>query len=187
MSEIISDEKILDLLAEGDTLEAGFRFLVSKYQEKLYWHIRRIVIDHHDTDDVLQNTFLKVYRYIDKFERKSKLYTWLYRIASNESITHINKKNKKRTIGIDDEEVSIGNKLEADPYFDGNEIQMKLVSAINTLPDKQKQVFNFRYYEEMTYADISGILGTSIGGLKASYHIAAKKIEAHLKMGIQEY
>lgn len=180
MSDNINDELILDLISTKDSLEKGFRLLVVKYQERLYWHIRRMVMDHHDTDDVLQNTFVKVYLYIDNFEQKSKLYTWLYRIASNEAITFINKKRKNATIGLEEELSNIGKQLKADEYFDGDAAQIKLVQAINTLPDKQKQVFNLRYYEHMAYADISSVLGTSVGGLKASYHIAAKKIEAFI-------
>lgn len=175
-----NDEQILSLIRVEETSEKGFRLLMNKYQERLYWHIRKMVQIHEDADDVIQNTFIKVYRNIDKFQGQSKLYTWLYRIATNESITLINKKKKKQSFSIDDELNILEQNLKADDFFDGDEAALKLNKALKSLPDKQRAVFNMRYYEAMSYNDISEVLGTSVGALKASYHHAAKKIEAFL-------
>ncbi|MEL6864367.1 MAG: RNA polymerase sigma factor [Bacteroidota bacterium] len=185
MSEI-SDDQILSLLAQEATYEKGFRYLMQKYQERLYWHIRRMVYEHEDANDVIQNTFIKVYRSIHKFQQNSKLYTWLYRIATNESITYINRKKKKVTSSIDDEEYAIAERLSADPYFDGDEVQIRLQQAIHTLPDKQRLVFQMRYFDEMSYKDISAVLDTSVGALKASYHHAVKKVEQFFREGGSE-
>ena len=176
-----TDDQILALCHEEAKIEQGFKLLMLKYQERLYWHVRRMVFEHEDANDVIQNTFIKVYRSIHKFEGKSKLYTWLYRIATNESITFLNKRNRKSTASLDNEDYNLENQLKADEYFDGDEIQRKLQDAINQLPEKQKAVFNLRYFEEMKYDDMSEILGTSVGALKASYHHAVKKIEVYLK------
>ncbi len=176
-----TDDQILSLCHEKTKIEQGFKLLMLKYQERLYWHVRRMVFEHEDANDVIQNTFIKVYKSIHKFEGKSKLYTWLYRIATNEAITFLNKKKKKSTISLDNEEYNLDNQLKADDYFDGDEIQRKLYEALDRLPEKQKAVFNLRYFEEMSYAEMSEILGTSVGGLKASYHHAVKKIEIYLK------
>lgn len=176
----ISDEEILNLLQSSDNMEQGFKWLVLKYQKQLYAHIRRMVHEHEDANDVIQNTFIKVFRNIKKFERKSKLYTWLYRIATNETITFLNKKKRKATISLDNEESGMINQLSTEVFFDGDAAQIKLQKAISALPKKQKRVFNMRYFEEMPYREISEILGTSVGGLKASYHHAVKKIEHFL-------
>lgn len=177
----ISDEQILALLQEEKSMEPGFRLLLQKYQERMYWQIRRLVVEHEDANDVLQNCMIKVYRSINTFQGKSKLYTWLYRIATNESITFINKKKKKSTSSIDEEESGLANQLKADAHFDGDAVQRQLQQAIARLPEKQRLVFNMRYYEEMSYQDISEVLETSVGALKASYHHAAKKIEQFFK------
>lgn len=177
----ISDDQILALLKEELSYERGFRALMQKYQERLYWHIRRMVFEHSDANDVIQNTFLKVFKSIHRFEGKSKLYTWLYRIATNEAITFLKKKKKKATNSLDDEEGNVVNKLEADSYFDGSEIQERLKTALSLLPEKQRIVFSMRYYEEMTYKEIAEVLETSVGALKASYHHAAKKIENYFR------
>ena len=169
------------MLSENGNMERGFRLLMETYQERLYWQIRRMVHQHEDANDVLQNCFVKVYRSIHQFEGKSKLYTWLYRIATNEAITFLNKQKQKLTASIDNEESNLSNQLKADPYFDGSEIQALLKNAIDRLPDKQQQVFNLRYYDEMSYADMSELLGTSQGALKASFHHAVKKIEQYMK------
>ena len=175
-----SDEDILNLLLQEHTYQKGFSLLMVKYREQLYRHIRRIVIIHDDADDVIQNTFIKVYKSIDRFEGKSKLYTWLYRIATNEAITFINSKNKKETADIDDpDQAYLGASLKADEWFDGDDIQLRLQKAIITLPDKQRIVFNMRYFEETPYEEMSKILDTSVGALKASYHHAVKKVEAY--------
>ncbi|MEM6967345.1 MAG: RNA polymerase sigma factor [Bacteroidota bacterium] len=177
----ISDEEILDLLQKGNNPERGFKLLMSKYQERLYHHIRRMVKEHDDANDVMQNTFIKVFRNIQKFERNSQLYTWLYRIATNETITFLNKKKRKVTTSIDDEALRVAHRLSADTYFDGDAAQMILQNAVAILPDKQKLVFNLRYYDEMSYQAISDVLKTSVGALKASYHHAVKKIEQYIK------
>lgn len=177
----ISDEHILSLLRESRTLEQGFRILVEQYQEKLYWHIRRLVTEHDDANDVVQNCFIKVFRSINRFEGKSKLYTWLYRIATNEAITFLNKKNRKASASIDDEASVLANQLKADEYFDGEEVQIRLQQALRLLPEKQRAVFNLRYFEEMSYKEMADVMDTSVGALKASYHHAVKKIESYFK------
>ena len=160
--------------------DRGLRLLMDKYARELYWVIRRIVYDHEDANDVLQNCLVKVYRNIHTFEGRSKLYTWLRRIAHNEAISFFNARKRRRAASIDDPESYIGQTLNADPWFDGNEAQMILQKAIATLPDKQRQVFLLRYFEEMPYAEMSDMLGTSQGALKASFHHAVKKIEAYV-------
>lgn len=177
---MVSDSTLVRQLKDTDMRERAFRELVSLYKERLYWHIRRTVIDHDDTDDVLQNTFIKIYRNIDKFKEESSLFSWMYRIAINESITFLNTKAKRK--GIDNVELqeSLVANLQADTYFSGDEIQLKLQRAIAKLPEKQKLVFNMKYFEGVTYEEMSGILDTSVGALKASYHHAVKKIEQFL-------
>ncbi|MCB0596071.1 MAG: sigma-70 family RNA polymerase sigma factor [Phaeodactylibacter sp.] len=177
----ISDDQILVLLEQPRTYERGFRLLMEKYQERLYWHIRRMVYDHEDANDVIQDCFLKVYRNIHNFEKKSKLYTWLYRIATNEAITFLKKKQRRSAAPIDDGENNLANGLRADAYFDADEAQARLQRALEALPEKQRLVFNMRYFEELSYKDISEVLDTSVGALKASYHHAVKKIEAFFK------
>ncbi len=172
----MSDADILKLIDEKATLEKGFRLLMTRYQERLYWHVRRLVVDHDDADDVIQNTFIKVFRGLSGFKGNSKLYTWLYRIATNEAMSFLQKKKRHSTQSTDGE-LDLTANLQADPYFDGDELQERMVHAIQQLPEKQRVVFNMRYYDEMKYAEISEVLGTSVGGLKASYHHAVKKIE----------
>ena len=178
---MIAEETLLNELKQLGTQAKAFEVLVNTYKERLYWHIRRIVLNHDDTDDVLQNTFIKVFKNIDGFKGDSKLYSWMYRIATNEALTFLKKKSKK--LGISDSEMQnkMVSNLQADVYFDGDEIQLKLQKAIATLPEKQKLVFNMKYYQEMKYEEISEILNTSVGGLKASYHLAVKKVESFLK------
>ncbi len=173
-----SDDQILELLRSDQTFERGFRLLMSQYRERLYWHIRRLVLVHEDADDVLQNTFIKIYRGILQFEGKSKLYTWLYRIATNEALTHLQSRARHSTSSFDDTSALLCNRLRADEWFDGDEIQVRLQKAITQLPDKQRIVFNLRYYDEMPYEEMAGMLDTSVGALKASFHHATKKIEA---------
>ena len=176
------DDRIMSLLREGGShAESGFRLLMEQYQERLYWQIRRMVFEHEDANDVLQNCFIKVYRSSHTFEGKSKLYTWLYRIATNEAITFLNKKKQRTATPLDAGESPLANRLRADDHFDGDEAQLKLMAAIETLPDKQRQVFNLRYFDEMNYADMSELLGTSEGALKASFHHAVKKIEGFVR------
>jgi len=167
-------------LKDPKSKEAAFRELLQLYKERLYWHIRKIVISHDDADDVLQNTFIKVYRSIDKFKGESKLFSWLYRIATNESITFINKNAKRLQINNEEQKTNAIDNLTADVYFEGDEIQLKLQKAIASLPEKQQIVFNMKYFDEIKYKDMADILETSEGALKASYHIAVKKIETYL-------
>jgi RNA polymerase sigma factor (sigma-70 family) len=171
---------LIDDLKNPKTQEKAFRQLVSTYKERLYWHIRRMVTNHEDADDVLQNTFIKVFRSIDKFKGDSKLYSWMYRIATNESITFINQRAKKAGISSEELQDQLVNNLQADVYFEGDEIQLKLQKAIATLPQKQQLVFTMKYFEDITYKDMSQVLDTSVGALKASYHHAVKKIEVFL-------
>lgn len=181
MSQNNQDDQILALLANTSTYEQGFRLLVNTYSERMYWQIRKMVFSHDDADDVLQNAFVKVYKSIKNFKGNSKLYTWLHRIAINESITFLNKKKKMSISSIDHPDLGLSNRLKADEYFDGNEAELILQRALATLPDKQREVFNLRYQDEMSYKEMSQLLGTSIGGLKASYHHALKKIEHYIK------
>jgi len=174
----LTDEQILKLIRLNK--DGGFRSLMHQFQEPIYWHIRRMVTLHEDADDVVQNTFIKVYKSIEKFNGDSKIYTWLYRIATNESITFLKSKKKKRTETIDTDENSIESSLSSDAFFDGNAAELVLQEAILLLPEKQKAVFNLRYYDEMNYKDMSETLGTSVGALKASYHHAVKKIEKYI-------
>ena len=178
--ENISDNRILELIHREASFEEGLRKLIVKYQEPLYWHIRRMVHIHEDADDVIQNTFIKVYRGIKKFKKEAKLYTWLYRIATNEAITFLNKKKKTANAYSEEGIADLENTLKADDYFDGDEIQLALIKAIELLPRRQKQVFRLRYYDEMSYKDIAEVLSISVGSLKASYHHAVQKIESYL-------
>ena len=177
----ISEKDIIALIQDSNSKEKGFNLLLEKYQERLYWNIRRIVVAHDDADDVLQNTCIKIWRGLDNFRAESGLFTWLYRISVNESLQHI-KQNKKHTLFLqDDTQTLLLDKLESDVFFEGDEIERKLQEAIIKLPKKQRLVFNMKYYEDLKYEQISEILGTSVGALKASYHLAVKKIEVFLK------
>ena len=177
---MIDELQLVEQLKSNTNKEQAFKVLITLYKERLYWHIRNIVKSHDDTDDVLQNTFIKVYQNIHNFKGESKLYSWLYRIATNESITFLNKNAKKLQITTEEvQNLAIAN-LTADTYFEGDEIQLKLQKAIATLPQKQQLVFNMKYFEDLKFKDMSEILETSEGALKASYHIAVKKIEAYL-------
>jgi RNA polymerase sigma-70 factor (ECF subfamily) len=157
---------------------------VSKYQERLYWHIRKLVISHEDADDVLQNTFIKAWRSLSNFREESQLFTWLYKIATNESLGFLRSKTRWSFLPFSSVEKVLKQSLSEDPYFKGDQIQRKLQEAILELPEKQRLVFNMRYYDELSYEEISKILDTSVGALKASYHHAAKKIEEKMKSGI---
>jgi RNA polymerase sigma-70 factor (ECF subfamily) len=174
------DKELLEQFRNPETRHYAFNLLVREYQKRLYWHIRKILIDHDDTDDVLQNVFIKVWRSLDKFKEESQLYTWLYRIATNESITFLNAKKKRAGVPLDEVSHFLAANLESDHYFKGDEIQAKLQKAILTLPDKQRIVFNMKYFDEIKYEEMSKILETSVGALKASYHHAVKKIENYL-------
>ncbi len=176
----LGDEEIMQLFSKENSREQAFSALVNKYQRRLYWHIRKIVIDHDDTDDVLQNTFIKTWKGLDNFKQESQLFTWLYRIATNEALSFLRQKNKANTQSINDIEYQLSKSLESDNYFRGDQIELKLQQAILALPEKQRIVFNLRYYEEMPYEKMSEVLETSVGALKASYHHAAKKVEEYL-------
>ena len=173
---MIDEKALYKQLGNPSTKEAAFTRLVREYQEPLYWQIRRMVLVHDDADDVLQNTFIKAWSAIDSFRGESRLQTWLFRIAINESLNHLQK--KKQVLSLDQTEGSIADTLASDSYFDGDELQQQFQSAINKLPEKQRLVFNLKYFDEMKYEDMSDLLGTSIGALKASYHHAVKKILA---------
>ncbi|MFZ1748566.1 MAG: sigma-70 family RNA polymerase sigma factor [Saprospiraceae bacterium] len=175
------DQEILNMMLSPASRNEGYRHLVSKYKEKLYWHIRRMVTEHEDADDVLQNTFLKVVKNIDHFKSQSSLYTWLYRIASNESLNFIQSRKNKSFVSLDSR-IQYGGSVEGN--IDGDLILNKLAKAIESLPDKQKLVFNLRYYDEMPYHSMAEVTDTSVGALKASYHHAVKKIEEYLKADI---
>jgi RNA polymerase sigma-70 factor (ECF subfamily) len=176
------DEVILvEQLQNVQTKEQAFRVLITEYKERLYWHIRKIVISHDDADDVLQNTFIKVFRGIDNFKQESQLFSWMYRIATNESITFINKRAKERNTDISEIKQGLVTSLQSDEWFTGDEIQLILQEAVATLPEKQQLVFNMKYFDNMKYDEISNILETSVGGLKASYFHAVKKIENYIK------
>lgn len=173
----VDDKVILELFRDEKSRNTALSHLISKYQQRLYWHIRKIVIDHDDSDDVLQNTFIKIWKGLENFKEDSQLYTWIYRIATNEALTLLRQKQRMNTSSIHPIEYELSKNLESDNYFTGDEIQLKLQQAILTLPEKQRIVFNMRYYDETPYEEMSQILETSVGALKASYHIAAKKIE----------
>lgn len=173
----VDDKVILELFRDEKSRNTALSHLISKYQQRLYWHIRKIVIDHDDSDDVLQNTFIKIWKGLENFKEDSQLYTWIYRIATNEALTLLRQKQRMNTSSIHPIEYELSKNLESDTYFTGDEIQLKLQQAILTLPEKQRIVFNMRYYDETPYEEMSQILETSVGALKASYHIAAKKIE----------
>jgi len=175
------DKELLKLFRDPSSRNLAFSELVNLYQERLYWHIRRIVIDHDDADDVLQNTFIKAFRNLENFREDSQIYTWLYRIATNESISFLKSKKRNIFVSLDDVSHALSSKLEADPQLSGDAIQLKLQKAILTLPTKQRMVFNMKYFEEMKYEDMAEVTGTSVGALKASYHHAVKKIEAYMK------
>lgn len=177
---MLTEAAFIEQLKEKKTQEQAFRTLVSQYKERLYWHIRRIVLNHDDTDDVLQNTFIKIYRNIEGFKGKSALYSWMYRIATNEALSFLNSKARKYSVSNEELQNRMVEDLRADVYFEGDEIQLKLQKAVATLPEKQRLVFNMKYFENMKYEDMSKIMDTSVGSLKASYHHAVKKIENYV-------
>jgi RNA polymerase sigma factor (sigma-70 family) len=177
---VILETELVEQLKSKNNVDNAFKELVSQYKERLYWHIRNIVKSHDDADDVLQNTFIKIYKNINSFKGDSKLFSWMYRIATNEAITFINKNAKRLNItNVESQNLALNN-LTDDVYFEGDAIQLKLQQAIATLPHKQQLVFNMKYFEEIKFKDMADILETSEGALKASYHIAIKKIEEYL-------
>lgn len=176
-----SDTELLVLFRDPSTKEKAFTAIIKKYQEKLYWHIRRMVVGHDDADDVLQNVFIRVWKGLENFREDSQLYTWLYRIATNESLSYLEQQKKRTSVSLGDEDGGLENKIKADEHFDSNKLEWKLQLAIQQLPEKQRLVFNLRYYDEMPYEQMSKVLETSEGALKASYHHAVKKIEDYIK------
>lgn len=175
------EKELLAALRDKNRKDEAFRELVRQYKERLYWQIRNMVIDHDDTDDILQNTFIKIYRNIDSFKGESKLHTWMYRIAANESITFLNKQAKQKNVSIENVKSEAIQKLESDIYFEGDAFQRHFQKAIATLPERQQLIFTMKYFSEHTFEDLSEILETSVGGLKSSYHIAVKKIKEFIK------
>ncbi|MEI6948038.1 sigma-70 family RNA polymerase sigma factor [Paraflavisolibacter sp. H34] len=175
-----SDTELLIQFRNPETKEGAFTTIIKKYQEKLYWHIRRMVVDHDDANDVLQNVFIRVWNGLQNFREDAQLYTWLYRIATNESLTFLEGQKKRSAVSLSDVETGLSNKIKADKGFDANKLEWKLQLAIQQLPEKQRIVFNLRYYDEMPYEQMSRVLETSEGALKASYHHAAKKIEDYI-------
>ena len=180
MSTQVEDEEILSKFREDGTRNEAFNLLLKKYQQKIYWHVRRMVIDHDDADDLVQDVFIKVWKNLPGFRNDAQLYTWMYRIATNECITFLNKKKQKNNISLDDVDYELADTLSSSDQFSGDQIQRKLQQAILTLPDKQRLVFNMKYYDDLKYEEMSDVLGTSVGALKASYHLAVKKIEAFI-------
>jgi RNA polymerase sigma factor (sigma-70 family) len=176
-----TDTELLIQFRDPVTKERAYTAIIKKYQEKLYWHIRRMVVDHDDANDVLQNVFIRVWKGLENFREDSQLYTWLYRIATNESLTFIEQQKKRSSVSLNDDEAGLSNKVRADQHFDFQKLEWKLQLAIQQLPEKQRVVFNLRYYDEMPYEEMSKVLETSEGALKASYHHAVKKIEDFIK------
>lgn len=173
-----NDAELINQFRDPALRDRAFRMILGKYQEKLYWHIRRMVLVHEDADDVLQNTFIKIWKGLPGFRESSGLFTWMYRIATNEAITFIKARQRDRMMIADDPDDTIKGRLKSDPYFDGDEVFEKLQIAIEELPPKQKTVFRMKYFDEMTYEDMAAVLGTSVGALKASYFHAVRKIQA---------
>ncbi|MGI4803218.1 MAG: RNA polymerase sigma factor [Janthinobacterium lividum] len=180
MSAQVEDQEILSKFQDEKTRNEAFNLLLKKYQQKIYWHIRRMVINHDDADDLVQDVFVKIWKNLLGFRNDAQLYTWMYRIASNECITFLNRKKLKNNVSFDDVSYELSESLTESSYFDGDKAQRKLQKAILTLPDKQRLVFNMKYFDEMKYEEMSDVLGTSVGALKASFHLAVKKIEAYL-------
>jgi RNA polymerase sigma factor (sigma-70 family) len=176
----LEDRELLSKIRNPDTRNYGFNLLVRAYQQRVYWHVRKMVIDHDDADDLTQEVFIKIHRYIENFREDSQLYTWIYRIATNECLSFLEKKKRRFFLPIGDVAGELSDKLDRSSQVSGDEIQLKLQKALLKLPDKQRLVFNMRYFEDMTYEQISEITDTTVGALKASYHHAVKKIEDFL-------
>jgi RNA polymerase sigma-70 factor, ECF subfamily len=176
----VDDKDLLEKLLNKDSRNYGFNLLVREYQERIYWHIRKMVIDHDDANDIVQEVFIKVWKSIDKFRQDAQLYTWVYRIATNECLTFLAKKKRRFFLPIGDVETELSSKIDYNANISGDEIQLKLQKALLKLPDKQRMVFNMKYFDEMKYDEIAKITETSVGALKASYHHAVKKIEEFL-------
>jgi RNA polymerase sigma-70 factor (ECF subfamily) len=176
-----SDKELMAMFREPARKNYAFNLITRKYQERLYWHIRKMVVSHDDADDLVQNTFLKAWESMESFREEAQLFTWLYRIATNEALTFLRRKRTKFFLPLSDVEGQLSNALESDVYFNGDDMQLKFQKALLKLPEKQRLVFNMKYFDEMKYEEISDVLGTSVGALKASYHHAVDKIEKFLK------
>ncbi len=174
-----SDKELIEAFRREESRKEAFEAIIKKYQQKVYWHVRRLVIDHDDADDVTQNTFIRAWEKLDGFREESKLFTWLFRVATNESLAFINKKKASLHVNMEDAEHYLSDKITSGAGFNGNQIQKKLQLAILELPEKQRAVFNMRYFDELPYEQIAEITDTSVGALKASYHHAVKKIETY--------
>lgn len=173
-----ADSEIIYLLAEESTRREAFELIIRKYQSRIYWHVRKMVLSHDDADDLLQEIFIKIWQNLHSFRGDSSLFTWLYRIATNETLTFLKKRDKAKTMSFDDSGFNWESYLDNDPLFDGEAIERKLYASMAKLPDKQRQVFQLKYFEEMKYEEMAAILNVSVGALKASYHHAVKKIES---------
>ncbi len=176
----MEDKEILEKIRRPETREYGFNMLVRTYQRRVYGHIRKMVIDHDDADDLTQDTFIKVYKGLDAFREDAQLYTWIYRIATNECLTFLHRRKRRFFLPIGDVSAALAVKLDTQSPLSGDEIQLKLQKAILTLPEKQRIVFNMKYFDDLSYQDISQITDTSVGALKASFHHAVKKIEEYI-------
>lgn len=177
----MEEQFIIEKLKNPETRQYGFNLLTREYQERVYWHIRKMVIDHDDANDLTQEAFIKVWKNLDKFREESRLFTWIYRIATNECLSFLNKKKRKFFVPIHDVVGELATKIDEGHLVSGDEIQLKLQKAILTLPEKQRVVFNMKYFDELKFDEIAEITGTSIGALKASYHLASKKIEKFIQ------
>ncbi|MCB0492069.1 MAG: sigma-70 family RNA polymerase sigma factor [Cyclobacteriaceae bacterium] len=176
----MEDKELLAKIRNPETRSYGFNLLVRAYQKRVYWMVRKMLIDHDDSNDVTQEVFIKIHKAIDRFREDAQLYTWIYRIATNECLSFLNKKKRRFFLPLEDVNKELSNKIDASPEMDGDEIQKKLQKALLTLPDKQRLVFNMKYFEDMTYEQMAEITDTSVGALKASFHHATKKIEEFL-------
>lgn len=176
-----NDKELVGMFRNGGNPSYAFNLIVRRYQERVYWHIRKMVLSHEDADDLVQDVFVKAWKGLENFREDSQLFTWLYRIATNETLTFLKRRQKKQTTPLEDIEHQLSNTLESDHYFNGDAIQLKLQKALLTLPEKQRLVFNMRYFDELKYDEISEIVGTSVGALKASYHYAVQKVEKYLE------
>ncbi len=181
-TEHITDEELVARLRDPDSRDLAFSLLIRMYRERVYWHVRKMLIDPDESDDATQNTFILVWQNIDKFREESKLFTWIYRIATNEALAHIRKKKRRGFLSMENAGAELANKVDDPACFSGNEIEKKLFKALLRLPEKQKLVFQMKYFEDLKYEEISEILGTSVGALKASYHHAVKKLEKYVVM-----
>lgn len=183
MSEPIDDKQLLEDFQDENKRDQAFRTIIQKYQKRIYWHLRKMVIDHDDADDLTQDTFIKAWNALPEFRQDAQLYTWLYRIATNEALNFLRKKKSRNNVSLSGDEYDLSATLASASYFNGDALQLKLQQAILTLPEKQRIVFNMKYFDAIKYEDMSEILETSVGALKASYHHAVKKIEAYISAG----